>query len=489
MYDKSSPNFHHWLTMNDYKTRFAATDADMAVVRQHLAANNLKVVATDKLNRYVTATGIVADVQRATGVQMNVASIKGETHRVATGAPVIYGAAGKVIATVQGLSDLKYQSYARAPIDPETGKPVAATPLSKVRPASSVGPAEKFFFANCLGGTQTRTFKTNGGYPQATYTGSRYGGNINNGPPNLPSCGYDAPQVETAYGLKALYKAKLDGSGQNVVIVDAFGSDSIASDANTFSEINGLPALNNNFAVFYPTGPASCGGDNSTCGTWFIETSLDVEWSHTVAPGANIALVIAADNSFSNLDLAVLWAIENEVGPVISNSYGIEEDILASEDPAELLVENSLAELAASLGISVNFSSGDDGDFFLQVGENTVSAASALPYATGVGGTSLFINPDKTMKLQTGWGNNETRIASYAPNPPVVPPLQLGFIFGSGGGTSAVWPKPSYQASLPGSGRGVPDISFLADPETGGEIIYTTGGNTFIGVEGGTSLA
>ena len=77
MYDRNSPNYHHWLTLKEYKARFAPTAADLAVVRQHLAAHNLHVVASDKLNHYVTARGTVADVQRATGVQLNRVSMNG----------------------------------------------------------------------------------------------------------------------------------------------------------------------------------------------------------------------------------------------------------------------------------------------------------------------------------------------------------------------------------------------------------------------------
>jgi subtilase family serine protease len=108
-----------------------------------------------------------------------------------------------------------------------------------------------------------------------------------------------------------------------------------------------------------------------------------------------------------------------------------------------------------------------------------------------VGGTSLFLNPDHSLKLQTGWGNNETRIAGYAPNPPVIPPLELGFIYGAGGGSSGVWTKPAFQGSLPGTVRLVPDIAFLADPYTGVEYVITNPGDSGpgIGVVGGTSLA
>jgi subtilase family serine protease len=492
MYDRSSPNYHHWLTSKDYATRFAPSAAEMAIVRQHLAANNLKVVYSDKLNLAVTARGTVADVQRATGVQLNRVLINGETHRIPSAELAIPGIAGKLVYAVQGLADTSFKSHAKMVKDLDTGKPYKM-PLSKISPSSKVGPAVKYFNANCLGNTQTHGF-TDGLKPpvqSADYTGTRYGTNINNGPPNLAPCGYDAPQVDTAYGLTSLYKDGLDGTGETVVIVDAYGSDTIAGpsgDANIFAAINGLPplVLGTNFNIYYPGGLTNCGGN--TCG-WDVETSLDVEWSHSVAPGANIALVLGLTNSSGDLDVAVLTAVEDGLGSVISNSYGIEEAYLATYDPAELVVEDAINELGASFGISVNFSSGDDGDFSYVYPEITVSMPASSPYATSVGGTSLFLNPDKSIKLQTGWGNNITRVASYAPNPPVIPPLFEGFIFGAGGGTSGVWPLPSYQASLGGSYRLVPDIGMVADPYTGVEFIDTEGGETFISVVGGTSLA
>ena len=481
MYDRNSPNYHHWLTLNEYKTRFAPTAAELSIVRQYLAAHNLHVVATDKFNHYVTVRGSVADVQRAAGVQINRISVNGQEHRAPSSDHAIAGPVGKLVSAVQGLSDFNYKSHSSRAIDPDTGKPAPLFPLAHV------GPAVQYFNANCLGATQHHDFQTSPGGAYGFYTGTRYGTNINNGPPNLPPCGYDAPQVDKAYGLTALYSQKLDGRGQTVAIVDAFGSDTISSDANIFSQINGLPALtSSNFAIYYPTGPTNCGGN--TCG-WDVETSLDVEWSHSVAPGANIALILSADNSFTNLDLSVLFGIETGIAPVISNSYGIEELLLQLYDPSELTVENTLNELGASLGVSVNFSSGDNGDFSYQVGTTTVSMPASSPYATAVGGTSLFLYSNHSMKLQTGWGNNLTRIANASPNPPIIPPLSIGFYAGSGGGVSGVWSKPSFQSSLPGSTRLVPDIAFLADPYTGAEFIDTENGNVGIGVVGGTSLA
>ncbi len=485
MYQKGSPNYHHWLTRDQYKASFAPTAADVATMREYLTSHNLKVTTVDKYNHFISAQGLVSDAQNAFHVQVNRFQLNGTTFRATTSEPLIEGAAGKLVASVQGLSDLKYKSHALRPIDPDTGKEFASVPL-----AAGPGPNGLYFNGNCFTAPISRKFRTGGGGPIGVYSGNRYGSKISSGPPHLPPCGYDSAEIQKGYGLNALYKKGLDGSGQTVVVVDAFGSDTILVDSNLFSDLNGLPELtSSNFQIYYPNGPTSCG---STCG-WNDETTLDVQWSHTVAPGADIALVLAADNSFTNLDTAILFAIETGLGNSISNSWGAPEAELIEFLPSELVVQNNLNELGAALGMSVNFSSGDNGDFAASVGVTTVNMPASSPYATSIGGTSLFLRPSRAMYFQTGWGNNETRIAAATPNPPIVPPLQLGFIYGAGGGTSAAWPAPSYQSSLGSSWRMVPDISYVADPYTGVEIIITpdgiSGDAQEIGVIGGTSLA
>ena len=491
MYDKTSPNYHNWLTPSEYKARFAPTDADMAVVRGHLAANNLQVVSTDKFNHAVTASGTVRDIERATGMQINRALINGEKHRIASGQLAISGPAGTKVYAVQGLADTKYKNFAVRAIDPDTGKPFARVPLVKKAAGTT-----KYFNSNCLQPSKLLSLTTPGdsGGPYEIYSGAVYNDKPFAPPPYLPYCGYDAKEIQTAYGLTSVYKEKLRGQNQNIVIVDAYGDDYILSDANAFSQINGLPALtSNNFGIFYPTGPTSCG--SAGCG-WDGETALDVEWSHAMAPDANIALVLAADNSGTNLDLAVLFAIETGLGPVVSNSWGIIEAALIQQDPGELIVENNINETGAVLGVSVNFATGDSGDDKAADKVITVNMPASSPYATAVGGTSLFINTNNTMKLQTGWGNNITRIASYTSgcgeptcDPVLIQPNYLGYIYGAGGGTSAYWAKPAFQTTLSGTNRLLPDIAYVADPYTGVEIVLTESGTQSIGVIGGTSLA
>src|SRR6266536_288523 len=494
MYDKNSPNFHHFLTMTQYQARFAPTAKEAAMVRDFLAGRNLRVTSIDKSNHYVIARGRIADMQTAFNTQINRVMLNGAVHRMNASEAAVVGPAAPLVAAVQGLSDLGYRSDAAPAFDPET-----RTPYAGVRP-SAIGSDGLFFSADCLRPPQTITFTTGGGFPTATYTGNRYGADITSGIPNLPPCGYDAAEMQTAYRLNPLYQSGLNGKGQTIVIVDAFGSNTIRSDANLFSSLNGLPALtSSNFHIFKPNGVATCTRTNGCiAGNWQFETTLDVEWAHAIAPGANIALVLGADNSFTNLDIANLFAIENGLGNVISNSFGIPEIALVVFLPSELVVENGISQIAAALGISLNVSSGDSGDNLAHdkaaFGIDSVSTpANDSPFTTVIGGTSTFFNAHPFIKFQTSWGLNFVRIAEPTPNPPTIPPLFFGFQFGSGGGTSVVFAKPAYQSGLSGDFRQVPDISMNADPETGNEIIVTPdsipGHQKFVEVFGGTSLS
>ena len=488
MYQRQSPRYHQWLTKEEYNLHFAPTASEAQVVQRFLASHGLKIVAVDKNNHFVSAQGRISDVQNALHVQMGRVRINGETRRVNLSDPLIEGKAGEVVAGVQGLSDAIFRQHALRPSDPETGKPIPGVPLTKA------GSSVQFFASNCLRPPQSQAFTTNGGFPKARYQGNRYGSNITAGPPNLPPCGYDSVELQKAYGLKSMFKAGFDGTGQTIVIVDAFGSKTIRKDANTFAELNGLPKLNSsNFQIFKVGVRTGCTpADGCDPSGWIVETTLDVEWAHTVAPKANIILIETKDNTFTNLDLGVFFAASNQLGSVISNSYGAPEILV---DPNELKVQDSNNELAASLGESAQYSTGDSGDFFAASGGafTSVSAPASSPFATAVGGTSLFLNFDKSIKLQTGWGNNLTRIANTIAegSTPVVPPLSLGFQGGAGGGTSGFFAKPSYQASLPGDFRLLPDIAFDADSFTGVEIVIfdPSVGGQVVEVIGGTSLA
>src|SRR5262249_48540893 len=139
----------------------------------------------------------------------------------------------------------------------------------------------------------------------------------------------------------------------------------------------------------------------------------------------------------------------------------------------------------------VNFATGDFGDEVARLGFASAQYPASSPFATGVGGTSLALNADNSIAFQTGWGNNATLIAapSGTDSVPVVPPIPFGFQGGAGGGASHFFSKPWFQSGIPGTTRQEPDVSLVADPFTGAEIIMTQDNDLFVFVIGGTSLS
>jgi subtilase family serine protease len=482
LYQEGSPTYHHWLKTSDL-ARYAPSASDLQTVRRELSGQGLTVTSVGHHNMYLKVSGNVATMQNAFHTQIKSLSIKGKAVRATTSEPKLTGGAASLVAGVSGLSERRFKPDIMHAVDPDSGTALPAVPVT-------ASPNGLFYSANCFRGVQAHLFSTPGAaLPVASYAGNRYGANIaNTTNGTLPPCGYDPVNFSTAYGLAPAYKGGLDGTGQTIVIVDAYGSPTIAADANLFSQLNGLPALTtSNFQVIYPGGPAQSTDPTNLSG-WEAETSLDVEWAHAIAPGASIVLLISPSDFDTDLATTLFYGIVNQFGSVISNSYnGDEADDLA-QYPQELVISNSVTELGAALGMSINYSSGDDGDLDAVVGSITVGDLSASPYATSVGGTSLAIDKNNAVKFQTGWGNNITKLASST-GAPLDPPLNEGFIGGSGGGESVYFPKPSWQSSLPGTGRQQPDISLDSDPYTGVEIIITIGSGQYVEVYGGTSLA
>lgn len=471
LYDPNSTNYRRWLDNSAFAAKFAPTAAEAQTVAQFLSSHNLPVVAVGPNNMFVRARSTIANVQAAFRVRIDRFEVNGETYYANTSDPFVEGPAAALAAAVYGLTNLKYQHplLSRKLLNPRSPENANASTDSA------------FFTSNCFTGVKTEHYTGTDqyGFPAtATYKGNGY-----NGTENIAGCGYTPPEIHTAYGLNGLYSEGYDGTGQTIVIIDWCGSPTIRQDANAFSARFGLPPLTaSNFHILSSSTPATCGGPD-------VEINLDVEWAHAIAPGANIDLVVPPSATFMDVDDAELYAIANGLGNVISGSYGSEE---LYTPPAVLNEENLINEIAAELGISANFSSGDSGDFTFddpQFNPPSVSAPADSPYATAVGGVTLALKSNNSIAWQAGWGNNLNPLISFDTifDPPT------GFFYGgSGGGPSAVFGKPSFQSKLPGSHRLLPDISWLADPFTGAVIAITEPG-VFPPLEwqvwGGTSLA
>ena len=204
--------------------------------------------------------------------------------------------------------------------------------------------------------------------------------------------------------------------------------------------------------------------------------------SHGIAPKAKIVILVMPTEDWTEFEFGIQYAMDKKLGHVVSNSYGLPE-LLWGKSTAEGF--NQVLETAAAAGLTVNFSSGDSGDYGTGApNAGGASCPACSPYATSIGGTSLGIPTGSgSATTQVGWGNNITYMAfSGIINDP---PFSNGFIGGSGGGESTFFAKPSWQKAIPGKGRQQPDISGPADSFTGALLVL----NGQVGAIGGTSWA
>jgi hypothetical protein len=288
---------------------------------------------------------------------------------------------------------------------------------------------------------------------------------------------YTPAQIRTAYGMSSL---GLDGTGQTIAIVDAYDDPEIDQALDTFDSQFGLTASGPTLYEQY--GPASSfltvlnqygqatslpSTDPNGPGTdnWEVEESLDVEWAHAVAPGAQIILVEADSQSLSDLMSGVATAAAQPGVSVVSMSWGFAEGqaVFATDEAAYDRVFNVP-------GVTFVASTGDYG-----AADPEYPAFS--PNVVAVGGTSLTLNGDGSYNNEAGWGYYSNSVGSF---------------IGSGGGISLYEPEPAYQKEVQSTGmRTTPDVSLVADPATGAWIAdpYNLDPSNPFEVVGGTSLS
>lgn len=278
-----------------------------------------------------------------------------------------------------------------------------------------------------------------------------------------PRC-YQASQIQNAYNITPLLNRGIDGTGRTIVIVDAYGSPTIAADLHDFDVAMGLP--DPSFTQIAPAGapPAFDPSSDNQIG-WGVETSLDVEWAHATAPGANIVLAVAKSNEDADILATTKAVIDGNLGDVVSQSFGEAE---ACMDPTLLAQQHTLFASAVSKGITLLASSGDSGASQPACsGDGALFAASTPasdPNVTGVGGTTLYAD------TATGAYQGETTWTEpYGCNPPALDPSDVNC---SGGGFSTIYSRPSFQNAMQkNAARGVPDVAYNAGT-TGGVLVH-----------------
>jgi subtilase family serine protease len=477
LYDPASSTFHKWLTDEDLK-KYAPPKEQVDAVRKELESHGLEILSADKNGFSLRARGTASNVESAFNTQIHQFQLNGKVFRANVVNARLSGAAGDYVAAVAGLESQQSRPNLRRAINVKTGQPPPTIALSKVEASGGLSSliTDQFLYT-----PSTFVFTTPGAsLPVGVYFGNVYGANPNLFPDYTPA------QLEAHYGLPTAYKAGFDGTGQTIVLVEAFGYPTLQADANAFCNLTGLPPLtSSNFKIIYPQGPPISPVAGIVSG-WNTEIAIDVQWSHSIAPGAKIVVVAAAGADNEDLQDAMSYIVKNHVGDAISDSWSADLDLFSG--PLEEESFDQILEMAAAKGISFQFSAGDSGDSGLGTPVGAPSVPANSPHATDVGGTSIINNINGSGYETLGWGTSFVLLNDQGVLDP--PTAYLPYFFGSGGGESIYFPKPSWQASLPGTGRQGPDVSALADPYTGVPIVLTSSGVQGVQVGwGGTSLA
>lgn len=270
---------------------------------------------------------------------------------------------------------------------------------------------------------------------------------------------YGPDAIRKAYGLDQIIASGINGTGQTIVIIDAYGSPTLEADVQAFSALFGLPPANIT-QIRMPGSTPFDFNDNNQLG-WAEESSLDVQWAHAIAPGANIILVAAATNNDDDLLAAQNYAISQKLGYIISESFGESELALQQFGKAGQAIfdaNEKSYKTAADHQISVLVSAGDDGAAGFDINGILQSVPVAnypasSPNVTTVGGTNLFF----------GTATNATPNGTYQGE--VV--WNEGPGSATGGGISKQFRLPDYQEGtkhlIPtAAGRGYPDVAYNA---------------------------
>ena len=300
---------------------------------------------------------------------------------------------------------------------------------------------------------------------------------------------YSPEQIRNAYNITPLLNAGITGAGKSIVIIDAFQNPDMPQDIANFDGAFGLPAPN--FTQVAPDGLTPFDPTDANQVGWAGEITLDVQWSHAVAPGANIVLVLAKSNQDADILSATKYAVDHRLGDIISQSFGENETCV---DPTLLKQEHQIFADATLKHMTIFASSGDqgaaqqtcDGSSWTQV----ASSPASDPLVTGVGATELVASPacrDAALNeipcasgIAAGTYQSESALNE-------APGLFTAGNFATGGGFSTLYKEPFYQFGSVSHHfqRGVPDVAYNGAIGHGVLASFTLGGGFFI--FGGTS--
>ena len=430
--DRTSPLYHHYLTPQDFGSQFGVAAADIAKVASWLENNGFTIEQIPAGNRSIIFSGTVGQVTVAFKTQIHRLMVDGQKHIANVSDPQIPAAFSGVVGGIVQLHDFQ-----------------AGHKITKLTPL-----------------------------PAATLAHPNY----------TAATGHFVSPADfsSIYDLSSLYSSGIDGTGQSIAIVAR--ADIQLADIDTFRSTFGL-APNDPQILFVTNDPGMQAGGNS------MEATLDAEWAGAVAPKATIKMVVGqCTNSGDGITAAESYAVNNNVAPIISVSYGLCESAMGA---SYLAYMNSLWQQAAAQGQSVFVSSGDTG----AAGCNSQADAAATvtginglcssPYATCVGGTEFAEGSNPAQYWLPGNSLSGGSVIGYIPETAWNESGDNGGsgLIATGGGVSTYFSKPIWQtgAGVPADGhRDVPDVSLTAAAHDGYAVYEYEYGMTF---GGGTSFS
>ncbi len=466
--------YGHFLTSDEFVERFGPTEEDYQAVAAWAQVQGLTVTGTYAGRTTLDVTGSAAQVEAAFAIRMN--HYQAQDGRVVfanSGAPRVARSVAARLVGVAGLSD-----------------------ISRMR-------------SHC----HQLTLRCMGMRPSVPVVG---GTGVGSGPaggltPNDIKYAYDLSAITPLYGSAAATTGTttlLDGKGQTLGLfeLDAYDPNDIKLFVNQYSlpTVLAQAATGTTPAVLGTVRPVSVDNFNvnGTPGAGKLEVTLDIDMMLELAPNAaaiysyegSQGTSAATSNSKIAVDIFQKMADDKALDgsgkpllQVISTSWGLPEEI---EDPAIRNAENTIFQKMAAQGQSVFAATGDMGAFdqynpiTKSLGQVSVDSPASQPLVTAVGGTTLGYSKPKagttTGVLSVGSYVSESAWKTGTVNNPTGPE-------GGGGGSSVVWPKPSYQVGLgaSASSRDIPDVSLNADPATGYDIYF----NGVVATVGGTSAS
>ncbi len=452
--DPKSPKYHAWLTPQEFGQQFGPADSDVEAVRSWLSSQGFTGLKVNHGKTLIEFNGTAGAIRNAFHSEMHQLSVRGEQYFANMQEPKIPAALGPVVAGVAGLHNFH-------------PKPLLHR-LGKFQRDMTTGHITPLFTYNDINGT---------------FFGV--------GPADFATI-YNVPN-----GLTAVAPAtKYDGTGQSIALV---GQSNInPQDVNDYRAIFGLPPYSSNCSTLPCLSVILNGNDPGLVSGDEGESDLDVELSGAVAPKAKIILVTTGftdTDGLGGVDLSAEYIVDNNVAPVLSESYGACESGLGT---AGNQFYASLWQQAAAEGITVVVSAGDNGpaacddpnsesdvpsDGTSHLG---ISGIASTPYNVAMGGTDFDQVGDQTTFWNTCTGTNCTSAPlsakSYIPEIPwndscaytgltgcanvTSTSLLLTIVAGSGG-PSTVYAKPSWQSNaitgvLTDGFRDIPDVSLFA---------------------------